>query len=226
MASLGQQLSKPETGWKRIDDSDSLISYDEFARVVNNPEHHNGSVHAIKKGSKGAKIKFNFHGTKLRIIGTSDKNFANQQITIDGAQYELNQKPSTGNNIHICLQHEIQNLARKVHVVEIEIINLTSDSTFSYENRFDAIDIDEDGFLLPELSRDYEFPVAVIEEAEVTGYADSLINGEEQLLITPEGNLYLTNGNKSYVEAGVRKAKYQALENRIAALEELIGPRQ
>lgn len=226
MANIGDQLLQPEAGWKRIDDTDDLIHYDECAREVIDSVHHNGSVHAILKGKKGAKIKFKFTGTKIRIIGTSDAHFENQRITIDNIQYDLNQKPLSGNNLHICLQFEKLDLLEGIHYVEIEIINLTTDSSFKYENRFDCIDINSDGYLLPELSREYEFPIAVIEEDEVAGYASSLINGEEQLLITPLGNLHLTDGNKSYIEVGVSKAKYQELENRIIALEALMGTRE
>lgn len=45
-----------------------------------------------------------------------------------------------------------------------------------------------------------DFPIKVGNETEVSTYANSLTNGEEQLLITRYGKLYLTNGLGGYTE--------------------------
>lgn len=49
-----------------------------------------------------------------------------------------------------------------------------------------------------ELNRDYDFPVKVGDEIDVLDYAANLTDGEEQLLITREGDLYITNGEGGF----------------------------
>lgn len=46
-----------------------------------------------------------------------------------------------------------------------------------------------------------EFPIKIGNDSNVASYSAKLVAGEEQLLVTREGNLYLTDGNGGYIEA-------------------------
>ena len=52
-----------------------------------------------------------------------------------------------------------------------------------------------------------KFPIKVGDESNVKNYASTLTNGEEQLLISRDGKLYLTVGDGSYKEISGGKAE-------------------
>lgn len=195
MAVIGQQLKNPEAGWIRIDDPDPLIDYSESNLSIwkgGDSYAHNyykGSVAHNWKTASGL-IKFNFMGSKLRIILSNDSYSAptltnDSAIFVDGEEFVLIRSKGA---MTLCFDKTFPE--NTIHKVVIEI----KDKAFG----FDAIDLNEGGFLVPELSRDYEFPVKIGNEADVAEFSASLIAGEEQLLITREGKLYLTNGNGGY----------------------------
>lgn len=62
------------------------------------------------------------------------------------------------------------------------------------------------------------FPVQIGYERDVAPYADSLVNGEQQLLVSVEGNIFLTNGDGTYTELEGNNAK-----KRIEALKTIIS---
>ena len=66
-ATVGQQLSNPEAGWKRFDDTDSKIKYIESSNGKRNDsyEDYNGTRHISLQGDK---IIIKFYGSKFRII--------------------------------------------------------------------------------------------------------------------------------------------------------------
>jgi len=62
---VGQQLTQPEDGWTRCDDTDSKILYTNAYAVDTTPQiykYYNNNVHVMKKNGS---IKFKFYGTKL-----------------------------------------------------------------------------------------------------------------------------------------------------------------
>lgn len=65
------------------------------------------------------------------------------------------------------------------------------------DNLDDKLDIQEVG-----KSEDPKFPVKVGNESHVDAYAKTLTKGEEQILVTREGGLYLTNGTGGYISVG------------------------
>lgn len=63
-----------------------------------------------------------------------------------------------------------------------------------------------------------EFPIKIGAKAEVQLYASRLVNGENQLLITYEGDMFLTLGNGAY-----RALSGSGIATQISQLSELIN---
>lgn len=70
-AKVGDILLQPEDGWKRFDDSDSLIKYSGPWNVSTSVDgSYNGTLHWTDYTSAGiVSASFAFYGTSLRIIG-------------------------------------------------------------------------------------------------------------------------------------------------------------
>ncbi|MHB9924545.1 cell adhesion protein [Clostridium botulinum] len=140
MATIGQQLLQPESGWKRYDDRNENINYVGNWIHENYVSYYKTTASYIKTNGE---LSFNFTGDKIRIIGqnnsTSNTYCENVKIIIDNVIYILNGKIGSGTQI---LQFEKQNLKYKEH--HIKVIN-----TENKEYDFDAIDIDENGELKP-----------------------------------------------------------------------------
>ncbi|MBN1045464.1 cytochrome C biogenesis protein CcmH [Clostridium botulinum] len=151
-ATVGQQLIQPEDGWKRYDDTDSKIVYENYVHQDNN----GGSTsfvndlkyfletRAICENNVG-KIKFSFYGSNFRII--SDKYHPYRidkiNIIIDGVKqiaYPIdNDRQELETRV---VQYESNNLKLGKHSVIIEK-NLDMKAFV-----LDAIDIDDNGYLL------------------------------------------------------------------------------
>lgn len=137
MATIGQSLTSPETGWKRIDNTDSNFVYDSNWTTHSNASHYGGSAHMLS--AKTGKMEFYFYGTKLRLICHGVSGFSDQiKVTIDNSTPIIF---STNNSVgYQGLFYEQINLTKSTHKVVIE--NLVPLSV-----RFDAIDIDSDGYM-------------------------------------------------------------------------------
>ncbi|MGH1276480.1 hypothetical protein ACQVWA_24165 [Bacillus cereus] len=141
---VGEQLLEPQRGWKRIDDTDNNIEYTGVwatstadDRYYNNTFHYKHATSNTPADSNPVSIKFNFSGTKLRIIGLALSLYdANAKILIDGVEETINFfRPKDFPPIHKALIYEKTGLPNQLHTVEIKgkFMNL------------DAIDIDESG---------------------------------------------------------------------------------
>ncbi|WP_064201871.1 SPRY domain-containing protein [Brevibacillus brevis] len=147
---IGFQLTAPAQGWKRYDDSDPSIKYfGTFVRESNVGFYGGASNYAT---SADFKIKFNFIGTKIRIIGNLYQNkFPNVPITIDGVTETFSQY---GDLKFQALQYEKIGLENKKHTVEITVPSYAGSIGFDPKNmnvrniQMDAIDIDSNGRLL------------------------------------------------------------------------------
>jgi len=140
MATVGDQLTAPEPGWKRYDDKDPVFKYigtwnndDNYLHYANTSRYSNQA---------GAKISFIFKGTKLRVIGPKSTNkHANVPIIIDGQTETFSQ---IGYNQTQILLYEKTGLSNTEHSVEIIV-----PSDIGANNvQIDAIDIDDTGRLL------------------------------------------------------------------------------
>jgi len=143
VATIGEQLLQPESGWKRYDDTNSNISYMNH-RVLNlsNFSWFNNTGHETWDGvtyNTTGEIKFNFIKDRIRLyfVWHSDRS-SNIEIYIDGILYIANTK-SNDTNVSK-LTFEKTNLLNQEHIVHI----ITNGHTI-----LDAIDIDENGELKP-----------------------------------------------------------------------------
>ncbi|AGF56907.1 uncharacterized protein YjdB [Clostridium saccharoperbutylacetonicum] len=142
-ATVGQQLTSPDTGWKRIDaKKDGIISFNGTWFEGQNDSDWNGTV--MESNTGNSSVKFNFYGTKIRFVTVKNIDGANNaRITIDGNKvYSINLKDSLSFQI---LVSEVNNLSLGVHTVVVDFPNAVS-TGYIY---FDAIDIDENGKILP-----------------------------------------------------------------------------
>jgi hypothetical protein len=141
MATVGQQLVAPESGWQRIDDNDLNITYSGSGWIMN-PSYSPFGGNKKISSSLDAVITFNFTGTKLRLIGALSTNWSDiLQIEIDDIIVETFSQYSS-NIIGQVLNYEKLNLSALEHFVKI------TNKSNGYIG-LDAIDIDETGTLKP-----------------------------------------------------------------------------
>ncbi|GBG57292.1 hypothetical protein SPFL3102_02658 [Sporomusaceae bacterium FL31] len=136
MAIIGQTLLNPESGWRRFDNPYSALTYTGQWDQGNYDGWYNKT--STYTSAVNASVKFNFIGTKLRIIGYRAPDRSNNiEVIIDGVNYSFscNNQAASG---YCSLVYEITNLSLYEH--RVVIINKDS----RYFN-FDAIDIDETG---------------------------------------------------------------------------------
>ncbi|MGZ0051960.1 LamG-like jellyroll fold domain-containing protein [Brevibacillus gelatini] len=143
MATIGQLLTAPEAGWKRYDDTDPSFKYIGIYAIVSNNDRFKGSSRYSL--NKAARIKFDFIGTKLRIVHTLGDDRVNTVVKIDGVAEVYNAKSETilGGQY---LVYEKTGLTRSRHTVEIYHSNDAVEGVNPLV--FDAIDIDDTGRIL------------------------------------------------------------------------------
>ncbi|WP_260148218.1 hypothetical protein [Paenibacillus polymyxa] len=91
-ATVGDPLTSPEEGWNRYDDTDSTIQYEGNGWFKStNGTFYNGSE-TLTNDNNEKFIKFNFTGTKIRLITTvSIWKTQNYTLTLDGVEYPYTQ---------------------------------------------------------------------------------------------------------------------------------------
>ncbi|MDQ0721602.1 hypothetical protein QF049_002863 [Paenibacillus sp. W4I10] len=143
IASIGSRLPTPDEWWKRYDDNNSAINYEGVGWIsaTGDPNTYAGTAHYTSlNGASSNRIKFNFYGTKLRIIDLYWTNRVNNvTIEIDGKFSTWN--PNNSANKYQVLVFEVSGLTKGLH--EVKLSTTSSSGTFS----LDAIDIDLDGRL-------------------------------------------------------------------------------
>ncbi|MFS1516097.1 fibronectin type III domain-containing protein [Bacillus sp. SCS-151] len=146
-AEVGDQfVDAPEEGWTRYDDRSDILSFEnEWTFFTDETNlYYSDDSYAITK-IDGAKVKFNFTGSNIRLIGPF--NFGgtqNSTIKIDDQIYPLLQQHDSIPNAHFqSVYFEQLGLDDKEHSVEI---TYAGDGT---QFIFDAIDIAQNGELLP-----------------------------------------------------------------------------
>jgi hypothetical protein len=145
MATVGQSLATPETGWVRYDNEDANIKYvGKWIQQGGNASFWDSTVKYTT--TAGDLCQFNFTGTKLRLIGLPSANRSTSvDIFIDGLKVTTFSQYA-GGYIWRALDADIQNLANEEHSVQI-INNATGGYGGVYV--LDAIDIDAVGTLKP-----------------------------------------------------------------------------
>lgn len=140
-AKIGDELLKPEKGWKRYDDANSKIIYDNIP-LISNSNYYKGATHH-KNNFANCTVKFNFTGSKIRIVSVKHNTTydGNINVNIDGISYSYSQGQNGYFNNYQSLLFEKLGLENREHQVVI-----TSSSSSQYFN-IDAIDIDQNGEL-------------------------------------------------------------------------------
>ena len=158
-AKFGSRLDHPEIGWKRYDDSDDNITYE--SKDIRNEyklrgyypfdkyDFYMNTWKCFLSTDDTYYIKFNMYGSKLRIIGCPWDARNDLQISFDGGTtFENFSVGGTKALEQVRLIYEKTGLEKKVHNVVIVIPKVSTpneNNTF----HFDAIDIDDDGYLAP-----------------------------------------------------------------------------
>ena len=84
MAIVGQQLTAPEEGWSRYDDTDGRFQYLGLWTTTTTTSQYKSTGHNASSASS-CTVEFSFYGTKLRIIGAHDTMRSNAiSVSIDG----------------------------------------------------------------------------------------------------------------------------------------------
>ncbi|MBP2632045.1 MAG: hypothetical protein H6Q70_2673 [Firmicutes bacterium] len=141
MATVGQQLTVPEAGWKRYDDTDANIKYigDKWEFLTGGGTYLQTHHRTAKANDK---VTFNFTGPKIRIIGAyNTQDSASIEITIDEVSYTYSDYSTSWTEQ--VLVFEKTDLGVGEHCVTIT--NLQDSKYFT----LDAFDIDETGELKP-----------------------------------------------------------------------------
>ncbi|SHH49372.1 Ig-like domain-containing protein [Clostridium intestinale] len=142
-ATVGQQLSSPEAGWQRFDDTDSKIKYIETndGRRKDSSYDYNGTRHVSLQGDK---ITIKFYGTKFRVIATRWNDCGtNNLVSIDGVDSgsfsNYTSEITSLGSVRQILVYEKNNLEMGFHTIEMTAVGVMV---------LDAIDIDSYGYLV------------------------------------------------------------------------------
>lgn len=137
MAVVGQQLTAPDAGWKRYDETSVKVGGTGWTRTTG-ASHWNGSILEKQTPTTDDVFMFRFYGTKIRVIDYKTASRGDRTIMIDGQSFVYNSTSSSA--ITQVMVFEKTDLPLDYHNVTI---SSASGSWFS----LDAIDIDSDGRL-------------------------------------------------------------------------------
>lgn len=150
-ATVGSQLTSPESGWARYDDMNKNIEYygnTSGSELSGRNNAYNSSEHFIfDDTSNSAEINFKFYGTKFRIIGNTYittspySRSSNIAIYVDN-NYIKSISSVSSSDIMQCMYGEVTGLSPEIH--SVIIINKQSGKLIP----FDALDIDNTGYLI------------------------------------------------------------------------------
>ncbi|MGN4125840.1 discoidin domain-containing protein [Lysinibacillus sphaericus] len=147
MATIGQALPQPESGWKRYDNTNTLIEYKGAFTHENVTGAYNSTTSFNPKISTDGEIHFYFKGTSLRILSPNHPTIRTPKtsIFIDDVEFEI--KCNLGNDYAV-ISFEKTGLEDKLHKVVIKNFTLNSGTTSIYAPfGLDAIDINDNGEL-------------------------------------------------------------------------------
>ena len=154
MATIGQQLLSPESGWRRYNGPGTGIEFIGTWQTHTHALYYNGDN--IYTTDLNARASFRFYGTKLRIISFRDPTRGEVKIVIDGVEETFSQN---GSAMRQTLVYEKLGLELGFHTVVMSLVTASFD--------VDAIDIDEDGYLLHSI---LGAPKTSLEEMQIGDY--------------------------------------------------------
>ncbi|MEK3788725.1 fibronectin type III domain-containing protein [Paenibacillus sp. FSL K6-1230] len=166
-ASVGEQLTAPEDGWKRFDDTDSQIAYVGKWSTYKNTNYYLRSGKLTN--TKNSYAKFKFYGTKMRILGSAYYDESPSiNINVDGVDYSYSLYLARGATYQM-IAFELLDLPLGTHTVTI------TNTDGKYTN-IDAIDVDNTGYLV-DLNTPSELNVST-NNGQVTLNWDQVENAE------------------------------------------------
>ncbi|SHK48038.1 Uncharacterized conserved protein YjdB, contains Ig-like domain [Clostridium cavendishii DSM 21758] len=142
-AKVGDQLLQPEKEWKRYDDTDSRILYNEGKTIVHNQFYQGSEREWIQS------VKFRMVSDRLLLLGYVFSNYSDDiEVKIDNEVVE--HFSAIGNNRNQVVLFKKDGLEFKEHYVEItnKKFNIRTETT-PWIFVLDAIDISEKGSLKP-----------------------------------------------------------------------------
>ncbi|GAA0076208.1 Ig domain-containing protein [Clostridium sp. CTA-5] len=135
-ATVGEQLSQPEDGWRRYDDGDSKIKYNGNWSNRYAPYKYENTDHFTRNVNDSA--TFAFYGSKLRILSQyASTNSDNIVISVDGVDTKVSTAFGSVTEYALLFEGEY---SLGNHIVKI--------TNYGNWYNLDAIDIDKDGHLI------------------------------------------------------------------------------
>lgn len=221
MANIGDQLLQPESGMQRIDDVNINIKYINASYIYDDSNMFNFSNQNRHIINKDGNCEFYIYSSKFYILAGAHHAFDTSycQIMIDDITYEVSLYTSdtlnNDNNQGSHVVYKFKSDKKSIHHIKLNAIK---------DFNFDAIDIDEDGRMCTQ--EEYElqeaknrlFPVRVADdtvttEENVANYTATLTNGERQLLLLNNGDMYLSDGNGSHIKMGGSGSSYSEIDS-------------
>lgn len=141
MANVGEQLLQPESGMKRIDDTFYAIKYNgsSWTHFSNNDtNYNNGTGHSNNK--KGEYYEIYCYTSKFNIIANYADNLSNDVDIFINSEKENFSQYNSSTNTKICV---FKKYFENKQLIHLKVVNKTN----NYIN-IDAIDIDEDGYMI------------------------------------------------------------------------------
>ncbi|MCI4247536.1 hypothetical protein MRP26_00980 [Bacillus sp. CCB-MMP212] len=178
---VGDVLKEPESGWKRFDDTDSNIRYTGVWANSTHSDFYNSTLHFKHSTSNNppdknpVSLKFNFIGTRLRVIGLMNSSYdANATILVDGVEEIISFfRPGSQSQT---LVYEKIGLMNQEHTVEIK----------GYFINLDAIDIEADGELV--LFKQEKTKVSLYEKESGKIFVDNFDSVNSKWLMSPSNS--------------------------------------
>lgn len=227
MVNIGDQLLEPEEGMQRIDDTNDLIVYDSnfTGQTISLTDAHYYKQTRHISNVSDSSVTFYVYTSNFYLIGITNDNGScsnsNDVFINDVLNNNFSESDVVNEEVVVYLKK-----FEKKNFFKITIINRTS-----LYLHIDAIDIDDDGFILGEdtfnacnalnvktsevlFSNNFPVKVAgdtIVDENSVKTYAASVINGQKQLLLRKNGEMYLTNGDGTYKK--ISKQYLNEIEN-------------
>ncbi|MCP1425760.1 hypothetical protein J3D43_004276 [Paenibacillus xylanexedens] len=166
----GHTLTSPETEWKRYDDTHDAFAYlgaNWIAYTGANQGIYNNSHHYTSQGKGDTEIRFKFYGTKFRLISSIGPAFANDiSVVIDGVTEKFNPRMPTTADERQKVTYEKTNLPLGIHEV-----NLISGTNGDWRLDIDAVDIDDNGYLVARVGQQLTTPEPEWKRYDTDNYA-------------------------------------------------------
>ncbi|SFJ65954.1 F5/8 type C domain-containing protein [Paenibacillus sp. UNC496MF] len=149
-ALIGGALTGPESGWKRIEDSDPSIRYMGAGWSADDPNsaYSGGGRHWAPNTTANSSYRFLLMGTQFRIIASIYPGYSGKvAVTIDGGAVEY--FTLNGGDINQTLVYQKTGLSDSLHHVDVTKID---QGAYSTDFNLDAIDVNESARLVDPIS--------------------------------------------------------------------------